>query len=248
MHRALLSTARLCRHAAAGGLARHGPTLRGTAVARPPRSLAAAAARRYHNISAIATPFPGLQPALPDAAAPSRRWATPAATPLGDRLSALWAAYNRSLARRPLLTKACTSFACVVIGDSIAQAIGGERQPAGAAQRAGWAPSHSCWLSPPDAQPSCPSPMLQARPTASSACCGWPPTAAPWAPPAATTGTGGWRPRFTQRRPRATPRCVLLALPRLPLHRPPAVRRASAHTWPLLVWQLQVVKKTALDQ
>ncbi|KAI7836663.1 hypothetical protein COHA_009439 [Chlorella ohadii] len=33
--------------------------------------------------------------------------------------------YLTSLARRPLLTKACTSFACVIIGDSIAQAIGG---------------------------------------------------------------------------------------------------------------------------
>lgn len=126
MHRALVSTARLCLAAAT----RHGPpaqAFRGAALR--PRSLAAAAARRYHNVSAIATPFTGLQPARPDA--PTQRWA-PAAPSLGDRLSGLWQAYLASLARRPLVTKACTSFLCVVIGDSIAQAIGGEA--AGGAQ------------------------------------------------------------------------------------------------------------------
>ncbi len=206
MHRALVSTARLLGAAAS----RHGApaAFRGTALRPAPRSLAAAAARRYHNISAIATPFPGLQPAVPDTAAPARRWGA-AAPSLGNRLASLWQLYLTSLARRPLLTKACTSFACVIIGDSIAQAIGGKMHAAAAMH--GALPLPPLNALPPTVCPvTHPSAPAQARPTASSACCGWRRTAARWAPPAGTTGTAGWRRPSTQRRRSATPRCAVL--------------------------------------
>lgn len=147
MHRVLVSTARLCLAAAS----RRGPpaAFRGAALRPAPRSLAAAS-RRYYHVSAIATPFPGLQPVLPDAAAPARRWGSPSRS-LGDRLAALWQLYLTSLARRPLLTKACTSFVCVCIGDSIAQAIGGKPWAASAAAT-DWAPC-AALLAPPRSRP-----------------------------------------------------------------------------------------------
>lgn len=86
-------------------------------VVPPCRPLTAAASRRLcTGPTAIATPF-----------APARReastWARPAASP--SLLHRLWSSYLRALARRPLLAKAATSLVCVVIGDSIAQALGG---------------------------------------------------------------------------------------------------------------------------
>ena len=139
MHRVLVSTARLCLAAGSG----RGPpaAFRGAALRPTPRSLVAAS-RRYYHVSAIATPFPGLQPALPDAATPARRWGSPSRS-LRDRLAALWQLYLTSLARRPLLTKACTSFVCVCIGDSIAQAIGGK--PWAAAEAATGPRVLHCW-------------------------------------------------------------------------------------------------------
>lgn len=92
-----------------------------TAACQPHKTFAGTS-RRY-NISAIATPFP---------AAPVRKeaavWVRP--VPCGPgllqrRLGSLWRAYLAALAQHPLLTKACTSFVCVCIGDSLAQAIGG---------------------------------------------------------------------------------------------------------------------------
>ncbi|KAL4451615.1 hypothetical protein ABPG75_007277 [Micractinium tetrahymenae] len=77
-------------------------------------------------ITAIATPVrvPGLGASEPAV----QPWAAPAPAPSVDMrpgLGALWQGYLHSLERSPLLTKAATSFACVVIGDSLAQLIGG---------------------------------------------------------------------------------------------------------------------------
>lgn len=50
-------------------------------------------------------------------------WARPAGAP--PLLQRLWASYLDALTRRPLLAKSATSLVCVIIGDSIAQALGG---------------------------------------------------------------------------------------------------------------------------
>lgn len=133
------------------------------------RQLAAGVRRRY-TVSDIATPFhqtalPGLQQES------SKPWARPAVMPAPAAPSALhrvWSAYLQSLATRPLLTKAATSFVCVVIGDTIAQAIGGElcggargRQPGESKGHPGGRTEEGAAGGPPP--PSCPTPPLLLR-------------------------------------------------------------------------------------
>ncbi|KAL4433421.1 hypothetical protein ABPG77_010274 [Micractinium sp. CCAP 211/92] len=81
---------------------------------------------RTMRVSAVASPVRG--PGLGVSEPTVRPLAVPAPAPsvgLGRGLGALWQAYLHSLERSPLLTKAATSFACVIIGDSLAQLIGG---------------------------------------------------------------------------------------------------------------------------
>lgn len=209
-----MSAVRLCAAAAARQPAAH-RSGRWHQLLRQPRAArqAAAVRRRYHVAApgpyAIATPFPGA-PALQEAAPKPWVRAVPAAAPgaLQRRLGDLWQLYLQSLARRPLLTKAATSFVCVLIGDSIAQCIGGARRAAaaGGGQRAGCALHRA-----PEWRPcthAVPSAAPQARPTAWCACCAWRPIPAPWAPSRGTTGEGGRR--------QARPHSLVPAVQRLP--------------------------------
>jgi hypothetical protein len=81
-------------------------------------------------ITAIATPWrhgiPGLQRRQQeqDEGPAAEPFALPPPQPLERRLADLWQLYLQALSRRPLLTKAATSFVCVLIGDSIAQYLG----------------------------------------------------------------------------------------------------------------------------
>lgn len=126
MHRVASS---LLRQGAAAGVAaahrRLAPPLRPHAAPAP--------GHRSHTlappITAIATPyrqaFRGLNKEAAEPAAPASAPVAPSISVLPKGLGALWQGYLRSLQRRPLLTKAATSFVCVVIGDSLAQMVGG---------------------------------------------------------------------------------------------------------------------------